>query len=253
MGVRRFARIAAGAVACRQPGEWACRRRRSVGCAVRSRCSGRWIGTRRLRPLLGLLATVGLVISGGVGSPTAAQSSEPVMLHPRLSVRTVAAGLNQPTSMAFLGANDLLVLEKSTGRVQRVVDGAVQSTVLDLAVNFGSERGLLGIALHPNFPADPGVYLYWTESTTGADTDVLSQTPLLGNRVDRFSWDGSILRFERNLIRIRAIQQDAGQPERGNHDGGVLTFGADGKLFVFVGDVGRRGQLQNLTCGPTAM
>jgi glucose/arabinose dehydrogenase len=220
---------------------------------VKSRRSGHSIVTQSLRPVLGLLATLGLVMSGGVGSPTAAQSSEPVMLHPRLTVRTVAAGLNQPTSMAFLGANDLLVLEKSTGRVQRVVNGAVQSTVLDLAVNFGSERGLLGIALDPNFPADPGVYLYWTESTTGADTDVLSQTPLLGNRVDRFSWDGSILRFERNLIRIRAIQQDAGQPERGNHDGGVLTFGADGNLFVFVGDVGRRGQLQNLTCGPTAV
>jgi glucose/arabinose dehydrogenase len=124
--------------------------------------------------------------------------------------------------------------------------------VLDLAVNFGSERGLLGIALHPEFPANPGVYLSWTESTSGADTNVLSQTPLLGNRVDRFVWDGSTLTFDTNLIRIRAIQQDAGQPERGNHNGGVITFGADGKLYVFTGDVGRRGQLQNLVCGPTA-
>ena len=105
----------------------------------------------------------------------------------------------------------MLVLEKATGQVQRVVNGAVQSTVLDLAVNFGSERGLLGIALHPDFPANPGVYLYWTESTTGADTTVLSATPLLGNRVDRFVWNGSALTFDRNLIRLRAIQQDAGQ------------------------------------------
>jgi hypothetical protein len=51
--------------------------------------------------------------------------------------------------MAFLGDDDILVLEKETGRVQRVVNGATQSTVLDLPVNFGSERGLLGIALHP--------------------------------------------------------------------------------------------------------
>ncbi len=206
---------------------------------------------RMLRPLGGLLAVAGLLIVGAVGSPTGAQSDEPAMLHPRLGVRTVVEGLNLPTSMAFLGANDMLVLEKNTGQVQRVVNGEVQDTVLDLAVNFGSERGLLGVALHPNFPANPGVYLYWTESTTGADTDVLSETPLLGNRVDRFVWDGSALRLERNLIRIRAIQQDAGQVERGNHDGGVLTFGADGKLFVFIGDVGRRGQLQNLACGPT--
>jgi glucose/arabinose dehydrogenase len=208
---------------------------------------------RMLRPLGGLLAVAGLLIVGPVGSPTGAQSDEPAMLHPGLGVRTVVEGLNLPTSMAFLGANDMLVVEKNTGQVQRVVNGEVQGTVLDLAVNFGSERGLLGLALHPNFPANPGVYLYWTESTTGADTDVLSETPLLGNRVDRFVWDGSALHLERNLIRIRAIQQDAGQVERGNHDGGVLTFGADGKLFVFVGDVGRRGQLQNLTCGPTAV
>jgi glucose/arabinose dehydrogenase len=208
---------------------------------------------RMIRSMGGLLALAGLLIAGAAGSPTAAQSDEPAMLHPQLGVRTVVDGLNLPTGTAFLGANDMLVLEKNTGQVKRVVNGVVQGTVLDLAVNFGSERGLLGIALHPNFPTNPGVYLYWTESTTGADTNVLSETPLLGNRVDRFVWDGSALHPASNLIRIRAIQQDAGQPVRGNHDGGVLTFGADGKLFVFVGDVGRRGQLQNLTCGPTAV
>jgi glucose/arabinose dehydrogenase len=188
----------------------------------------------------------------GLSTSAAAQEEGPTMVDPRLAVRTVADGLSLPTSMAFLGPNDLLVLEKSTGRVRRVVDGVVGATVLDLAVNSGSERGLLGIALHPDFPADPGVYLYWTESTTGADTTVLSETPLLGNRVDRFTWDGSSLTFDRNLIRIRAIQEDAGQPPRGNHDGGMLAFGADGRLFVFTGDVGRRGNLQNLPCGPTA-
>ncbi len=154
----------------------------------------------------------------------------------------------------------MLVLEKNTGQVQRVVNGAVQATVLDLAVNFGSERGLLGIALHPDFPANPGVYLYWTESTTGADTNVLSATPLLGNRVDRFVWNGSTLtlRPEPRSGCARSSRTHDGttpgtqQPERGNHDGGVIAFGADGKLYVFIGDVGRRGQLQNLPCGPTA-
>jgi glucose/arabinose dehydrogenase len=172
------------------------------------------------------------------------------MLDPKLSVRTVAAGLVTPTSLAFLGAGDIFVLEKNTGRVQRVVGGQIQSTVLDLPVNFGSERGLLGIALHPDFPRNPSVYLHWTESSTGADTDVLSNTPLLGNRVDRFVWDGSMLTFAQNLIRLRALQQDANQPERGNHDGGVITFGPDRKLYILTGDAGRRGQLQNLPDGP---
>ena len=210
--------------------------------------------TRFLRPVLGLLATAGLLIIGGVGSPTEAQTTGPEMLVPRLGVRPVATGFVLPTSMTFLGDNDMLVGEKASGRVLRVVGGAVQPVpVLDLAVNSASERGLLGMALHPDFPANPGVYVYWTESTTGGDTTVLSETPLLGNRVDRYIWNGSTLIFDRNLIRLRAIQQDAGQPERGNHDGGVLAFGADGKLMIFVGDLGRRGQLQNLPCGPTAV
>jgi aldose sugar dehydrogenase len=197
------------------------------------------------------LVMLSLILGSTSSQFVSAQSSGPVMLHPRLDVRPVVSGLNLPTTLAFIGSDDILVLEKNTGQVQRVVGGLVQGTVLDLAVNFGSERGLLGIALHPDFPANPGVYLYWTESTTGDDTNVLSETPLLGNRVDRFAWDGSSLTFDHNLIMIRAIQQDAGQPERGNHDGGVITFGHDGKLYIFIGDVGRRGQLQNLPCGPT--
>jgi glucose/arabinose dehydrogenase len=176
-----------------------------------------------------------------------AQSAAPTLTDPNLSVRTVISGLDQPTTMSFLGPNDFLVLEKATGQVKRVVNGVVHSTVLDLAVNFGSERGLLGIAMHPVFPE---VYLYWTESTTGADTNVLSATPLLGNRVDRFTWNGTSLTFHQNIIRLRAIQQDAGQPERGNHDGGIIKFGPDRKLYIVIGDVGRRGQMQNLPDGP---
>ena len=207
--------------------------------------------------LLTLAVIVGLV-AGFLfhdGILVTAQNTSPTMLHPNLGVRAVVTGLTQPTTMAFIGENDLLVLEKGTGRVQRVVNGAIDSTVLDLAVNFGSERGLLGVALHPDFPSNPGVYLYWTESTTGADTNVLAETTLLGNRVDRYNWNGSTLSFDRNLIMLRALQPAfAAEPTpaagRGNHDGGVLAFGPDGKLYIFIGDVGRRGQLQNLPDGP---
>ena len=86
----------------------------------------------------------------------------PSMLVPNLDVRTVVSDLTQPTSMAFIGPNQFFVLEKASGQVKLVSNGAVTRTVLDLGVNNSSERGLLGIALHPNFPTNRGVYLYWT-------------------------------------------------------------------------------------------
>jgi glucose/arabinose dehydrogenase len=177
-------------------------------------------------------------------------NAAPRLVDPRLAVRTVVTNLNQPTSMAFLAANDILVLEKPTGKVLRVVNGVVTSTVLDLDVNSASERGLLGIALHPDFPSNPGVYLYWTESSTGADSGNLADVLLLGNRVDRFIWNGSTLTMDKNMIRLHAFQADAGQPLRGNHNGGVIRFGHDGKLYIYIGDNGRRGQMQNLPDGP---
>ena len=208
------------------------------------------------------------------------QAPGPTVVDSNLAVDTVVADLSQPTGMAFIGRRDILVLEKASGKVQRVINGVLQSApVLDLAVNSGSERGLLGIALHPGFPRNPGVYLYWTESTAtsnGApiDTDDLASTPLLGNRVDRFIWNGSRLTFDRTLIRLHAFQADAGQPLRGNHNGGIIRFerahghdhdggnndresgrGEDddehkARLFIIIGDNGRRGQTQNLADGP---
>jgi len=205
---------------------------------------------RKSALLFALCAVV--LVSTSRGRVAAQAGDPPTVVDPNLAVRTVVSGLNSPTSMAFLGPDDILVLEKATGKVQRVVNGVIQGAILDLAVNSASERGLLGIALHPDFPTNSRVYLYWTESSTGVDSAALADVPLLGNRVDRFVWNGSTLTFDKNLIRLRAFQADAGQPLRGNHDGGVLRFGPDHKLYIFMGDNGRRGQLQNLPCGPTA-
>lgn len=191
--------------------------------------------------------------SASVQTAIESPSSGPSMTDPNLSVKTVVSGLSQPTSMAFIGNNDFFIFEKNTGKVQRVTNGVVQNPApLDLAVNSGSERGGLGIALHPNFAFNGYVYLYWTESSTGVDTTSLAEVPTLGNRVDRYVWNGSTLSFDRNLIKLRAFQADANQQLRGNHNGGVLRFGPDGKLFILMGDNGRRGLLQNLLCGPTA-
>jgi glucose/arabinose dehydrogenase len=201
-------------------------------------------GMRSMRLALALAVVAPLALA------VRAPAQEPEVVDPDLAVRTAASGLSQPVSIAFIGRDDLLVLEKASGQVKRVVDGEVKGVVLDLAVNSASERGLLGIALHPKFRRNGFVYLFWSESKTGADSDSLDGVRLLGNRIDRFEWDGEALAFDRNIIQFRAFQADAGQPLRGNHDGGVLRFGPDGKLYAIVGDTGRRGQLQNLVNGP---
>src|SRR5215510_11363147 len=92
-----------------------------------------------------LLMILTLVVTSSSSYSVAAQETGPVMLDPNLAVRAVVSGLDTPTTMAFLESNKFLVLEKQTGKVQYVVDGAVDHTALDLAVNNFSERGLLGI------------------------------------------------------------------------------------------------------------
>lgn len=236
-------------------------------CPPPTDSSPRWLSalqTRmlRLRPIhlrRGLTVVASLLALGGYAR---ADSVPAALLDPGLQLDVVLnSGLSQPIGIVFLDVDDFLVLEKASGQVKRVLFGVIQPTpVLDLAVNSASERGLLSLVLHPDFPATPHAFVYWTESSTGADTNVLGDVPLLGNRVDRFLWNGTTFTLDANLIRLRSLQTDnlavpghAGTNNanlQGNHNGGVMAFGPDGKLYIFMGDQGRRGWLQNLPNGP---
>lgn len=212
----------------------------------------------RLSLVLSVAATIGTI-----AVPTLHADTTPLtLLDPNLQVTTfLGAGITQPIGLVFLNQNDYFVLEKASGQIKRVIGGVVQAApALDLAVNSASERGLLSMELDPGFPEQPFAYIRWTESSTGADTPVTLETPLFGNRVDRFIWNGSTFVFDRNIISMRSLQTDniavPGHPgtsnanPAGNHNGGVIRFGPDGKLYVYMGDLGRRGWMQNLANGP---
>jgi glucose/arabinose dehydrogenase len=175
------------------------------------------------------------------GFPSAAQAQS--LGDPKLHVRALVSGLSQPTAMAFIGPGDILVLQKNDGRVRRVINGALQTgEVLDLAVETASERGLLGIAVHPNFSTNHFVYVYFTHS--GTTCEPASPPPILPvNRICRYEWNGSA------LVNPTWIIDLPGTPGP-NHNGGTMTFGPDGKLYVVIGDLNRNGELQNLSAGP---
>jgi glucose/arabinose dehydrogenase len=175
----------------------------------------------------------------------AAGSAQPVLNDAALQVETVVSGLSFPSSLAFLGADDILFLQKNDGRVRRVLAGVLQpAPVLDVAVNALSERGLLGIAIDDAAP--PHVFLYYTEASDPDGDGAPDGGTALGNRVYRYTWNEALARLEQPQL-VLDLPVEPGL----NHDGGVILLGppaagGDGNvLYAVIGDLNRNGQLEN--------
>jgi len=171
------------------------------------------------------------------------ESSGQIIIDPSLKVETIFKdGLKGPTTgMAFLGPNDILVLEKNTGKVQRILDGNLQENPL-LQVNVGTEveLGLLGIATSNNQEGKTSVFLYYSEAN--------SSGVVVGNRLYKYELVDNRLVNPLLLLNLPATSPIPGHEN--NHNGGKLVIGPDNNVYVIVGDVGgRMGNIQNIMRG----
>lgn len=164
---------------------------------------------------------LGLGLSAGVAS--AARPALP----PNFARVPVGAGLTYPTAMVFVGQR-IFVTEK--GGAIRIVkaNGTLRTNPFaTFAVSTESERGLLGIEVDPDYPANGFLYIYYT---TGPGAKNFSGTP--ENRVSR-------IKKKKNAPGVRErILLDHIPSTSGNHNGGDIHIGFDGKLYIAVGESG---------------
>ena len=175
----------------------------------------------------------------------------PTILNPELKTQVVFRGLEYPTSMAFLGPNDILVTEKDEGIVRRIVDGTeLQQPLLNVDVATYGHRGMLGIAIAPHssittVPRDPNsqhnkttsianVFLYYTQGQIHTSDDIAEEEQPLGNRLYRYELVGNKLVNPKLLLDLPATPGAIG-------DGGKVIIGPDNNVYVTIGDVGING------------
>jgi aldose sugar dehydrogenase len=160
-------------------------------------------------------------------------SEGPIIDDPNLVVQPVYQGLKSPTAMAFVAPNDILVLEKDEGTVQRIVNGKIlQEPLLQVVVDSKDERGMLGIAIVTEEAAPIGtesrqsptnVFLFFTEAQLG-------EFPM-GNRVYKYELldDNAKLANPKLLLNLPSLPDDS-------HVGGAVAIGPDNNVYFTVGD-----------------
>jgi glucose/arabinose dehydrogenase len=186
----------------------------------------------------------------------------PTIKDPTLKAQQIFTGLDHPTSMAFLGPNDILVLEKNTGTVQRIVDGQMLPQPL-LHVNVGQEVewGMLGIAVAKHNDITY-VFLYYTEPESnnnnsgeqgaeagGVTEEGNTQPQSMVNHLYRYELVDNNQLINPKLLLILPATSPIPTHEN-NHVGGKVVIGPDSNVYVGIGDVGgHAGQAQNVKDG----
>jgi glucose/arabinose dehydrogenase len=143
----------------------------------------------------------------------------------------VANGITRPTVMAFAPDGRIFVAQQS-GQLRVIKNGALlPDPFVSLTVASTGERGLIGIALDPNFSSNHFIYLYHTVPGTPPR-----------NRISRFtaSGDVALAGSDSTVLELDPLSNAT------NHNGGALAFGPDGKLYVAVGDNASGANAQNL-------
>jgi aldose sugar dehydrogenase len=185
-----------------------------------------------------------------LSSPAASASYEPVLSYstddgmpsiigdPALQVEEVVRGLDLPTTMAFLGPDDILVLEKDKGTVQRIVNGKMlPEPLLDVNVATSIERCMCGIAVSQSDTGSIYVFLYYTEAELTDSEDIIESKAPLGNRLYRYELVNNKLINPVLLLDLPAIPGP-------RHNGGAIMIGPDNNLYVPIGDVDGSGKAE---------
>lgn len=152
-------------------------------------------------------------LTASKASPTSTAKTNPVT--------TIATRLDVPWALAFLPNGDLLVTERDgTVRMLKKSSGLQEEPLLTIGdvLEIG-EGGLMGIAVHPNYPSKPYVYFYYTSGQSGIT---------VSNRLVRYTFKNNLFTDEKILI--------GSIPGSSNHDGGRIKFGPDGYLYITTGD-----------------
>ena len=178
-------------------------------------------------------ATTSPTRTGSASSPGASTAGTPTATLPAADPNAVSAAFepvaNVPGGPLAITAprdgTDRLFVAAKDGRVWVLEGGAVRpDPLLDLRnlVSTGGEQGLLGIAVHPDFPSDPRVFVDYTDSSGNTVVASFALAPGSTDHLDPAP-----------AARILAVDQPYA-----NHNGGALAFGPDGLLYVSLGDGG---------------